>query len=121
MSVTADRQRGVLHLRLGVDDALDAGCAEAIKREARGHVDDDLDIVVDLTGVGFIDSAGLGVLVSLFKAARRHGRRAAYVNAGEEVMRVMAIIKLDRILEVYDDMDQALRAFGVVESALPGR
>ena len=44
-----------------------------VRREALRLLGDRPDFVVDLTGVGFLDSAGVGVLVGLFKHARVRG------------------------------------------------
>ena len=53
--------------------------------------------IVDLSGVPFMDSAGLGVLVNFYVAAEKNGRRTAVAGAN---MRVEALIESTRLREV---------------------
>lgn len=55
-------------------------------------------VVVDLSGVDFVDSTGLGSLVRLRTEARRRGARMTVVGAPERVQRVLRITGLDREL-----------------------
>jgi anti-sigma B factor antagonist len=58
------------------------------------------DLVVDLEGVEFMDSTGLGVLVSSLKRAREHDGNLTLVCSRPQILRVLAITGLDRIFEV---------------------
>lgn len=70
-------------------------------------------IVVDLTEVAFIDAAGLGVVVV---AARSLGPGAVtLVLPHVGLIRLFRICGLDRLLEIYETRDEALR--GLVRSA----
>lgn len=55
-------------------------------------------IVVDLAGVDFLDSTGLGALVSGLKIARLAGGDLRIARAGSQVMMVLQLTRLDRIL-----------------------
>jgi anti-sigma B factor antagonist len=67
---------------------------ETLIRAGAAHV------LVDLSGLGFLDSSGLGVLLG---AARRLGREAfALTGLGIETRRVLEITGTDRILTVID-------------------
>lgn len=69
-------------------------------------------IVIDLTEVAFIDASGLGVVVV---AARSLGPGAvALVLPHVSLIRVFRICGLDRLLEIYETRDEALR--GLVRS-----
>ena len=112
MIVQEDRKDGIVQIRLEGDDALDCANAPQVKADllrcARGAE----DIVVDLSKVEFVDSAGVGVLVSLFKAARLAGRRTTFAGARPGVVSVLAIIKLDQIFDLYPDAAAAMRSLG---------
>ena len=60
-------------------------------------------IVVDLTGLEFMDSSGLRALVSADDRARRASRRFAVVPGPPAVRRVFEITQLDQRLELVDD------------------
>jgi anti-anti-sigma factor len=110
MSVTTVRMEGVLRLGFSGIEALDAVNAEALKDEALARVGDAAEFVVDLSGVEFVDSAGVGVLVALFKTARRNGGRARFCRVSAGVRAVLEIIRLDQIFEIYEDWEDAVRA-----------
>jgi len=63
----------VVLIRVEGCDSLDTSNAEAVKRAALASIDGSADVVMDLSGVDLVDSMGVGVLVSVLKAARRVG------------------------------------------------
>lgn len=67
-------------------------------------------LVLDLSGVTFIDSTGLGVIVGRLKGLRRGGGAMAVVASHERVLRVLDITGLDTVLPVTADLDGALDA-----------
>lgn len=66
-------------------------------------------LVVDLAGVTFVDSTGLGVLI---EARTRMANRRAFllVGPGLETRRALEISGLDRHFSVHDTLDEALAA-----------
>ena len=67
-------------------------------------------IVVDLEGVDFLDSTGLGVLVGAYTAVRNAGGRLAIVNDHAAVLKVFTITALHEVLGVHPTLSQALAA-----------
>lgn len=108
-------------LRIGLDgsETLERRNAESWKLAALDVIDGSSDIVVDLSGIHFIDSTGVGVLVSLLKAARRSGREARFAGATPAVRSVLQMVKLDRIFALHPDAGSAAAALG--RERLPNR
>ena len=69
-------------------------------------------IVVDLEAVGFLDSAGLGILVGGLKRARTHGGELELVCTSGEVLKPLEITGLDRVFTIHPGRDDALRSGG---------
>lgn len=69
-----------------------------------GHV----DIVLDLGGVDFIDSIGLGVIVSALKRVRSRDGRLVVAGAGPRVRALFVLTRLDEIIELHDSVASAL-------------
>jgi anti-sigma B factor antagonist len=66
-------------------------------------------LVLDLTGLTFIDSTGLGVLIWAHGRLAERGARLHLAAPGRQVQRVLQISGLDRRLHLYDTLDEATR------------
>ena len=67
-------------------------------------------IVVDLIDVDFMDSSGLGALVSGLKSARQAGGDLRIAGASEQVRMVLTLTNLDRVLAMHGTVEEALAA-----------
>lgn len=59
-----------------------------------------LDVVVDVSAVLVVDSAGLGLLVTTHRGAARLGRRLVLANPSSRLLRLLAVTRLHRVLHV---------------------
>lgn len=74
----------------------------ALRPEPAGH------LILDMSGLSFLDSAGVGALVTLFVSRRSKGKTlalAALTLQGAAVMQVAGLLKL---MPVYPSVEQAL-------------
>lgn len=67
-------------------------------------------IIVDMSGVDFIDSSGLGVLVSILKRVREQDSSMTIVSDREAVLKVFRITGLDRVFEMVPTLAEATDA-----------
>jgi anti-anti-sigma factor len=65
-------------------------------------------VLVDLTGVHYIDSSGLATLVECLQHLSSYGGKLALVGATKTTRDVFAIARLDKIFTFYDDEKEAL-------------
>lgn len=65
-------------------------------------------LVIDLNGVSFIDSSGLGALISGLKSSRQAGGDLRISATGEQVLTVLQLTNLDHILRPYPTVDDAV-------------
>jgi anti-sigma B factor antagonist len=68
-------------------------------------------LVLNLSGVSYIDSGGLGTLVGVYSSARSAGADIKLTGLGQRLRDVLAITKLATVFEVYDSEQQAIAAF----------
>jgi anti-sigma B factor antagonist len=64
-------------------------------------------VVLDLAGVGFMDSSALGTLVIMFKAFRDGGGRLCLAAVQPPVRSILTITSVDRAIDVYDTVPAA--------------
>ena len=64
--------------------------------------------VVDMTRTRFCDSAGVQALLGSYRRARAEGGEVRFVVTGPAVRRILAIMAVDRLIPVFDRLDEAL-------------
>ena len=69
-------------------------------------------IIVDLSGVNYISSAGWGIFIGEIKEIRDHKGDLKLCGMTGDVREVYELLEFHSILEAYDTADDALAAFG---------
>jgi anti-sigma B factor antagonist len=88
---------------------IDVYTAASLREKLADLIDaDHTDVVVDLTGVTFMDSTGLGVLVGALKKVRGFGGRLQLVIDQEKVIKVFRITALTQVFTIHETLDAAL-------------
>lgn len=78
---------------------------EKLHREAMGRV------VVDFSGVPFVDSGGLEALLGITEQMAEQGRALRLCGVNETVREVLELTELSPLFEQYDDTTHAVRSF----------
>ncbi len=68
-------------------------------------------LILNFSGVSYIDSGGLGTLVGVYSSARSAGADIKLTGLGQRLRDVLQITKLVSVFEVYDNEQQAIAAF----------
>jgi anti-sigma B factor antagonist len=68
-------------------------------------------ILIDFAKTGYIDSSGLGVLVSLAKRLRELGGDLRLANLNDDLQTLFELTKLDTLFQIADTRERALAAF----------
>lgn len=76
-------------------------------------------ILLNLSGVSWIDSAGIGELVASMKMASRFGVVVKLLRIGDRVKHVLSISQILPLLDVYEDEEEALKELRTAVAALP--
>lgn len=69
------------------------------------------NIVVDLASVKFMNSSGLGMLISGYTTMKNNGGQMKLANATEKINSLLVITKLITIFENYDSVEKAVESF----------
>ena len=69
------------------------------------------NVVVDLGGVTFVSSSGIGILISGYTTMKNSGGHFKIANTSDKVKGLLSITKLDSIFEHYTEVDEALESF----------
>jgi anti-sigma B factor antagonist len=69
-------------------------------------------LILDLSGIQFIDSSGFGVFLSIMKTANNSFGYFKISNITEEVMELFKLLQLHNVFEIYNKREDALKSFG---------
>ena len=68
-------------------------------------------ILLNLSRVSYMDSAGIGELVACYKRARENGGQLKLLNPSGKVFDLLQLTKLEEIFETHRDERDALKSF----------
>ena len=109
LEITVD-QRGDATV-VALSGELDISSAGRVEQElARAENRAPPVLVLDLSGLAFMDSTGLRIVVGADARARKRGGRLTVVRGPEPVQRVFRITRLDERLTMADSADEARAA-----------
>jgi anti-sigma B factor antagonist len=66
-------------------------------------------LLFDMTGVSYIDSSGLAVLIEAYQQLSRHGGEVALCGLAKNVASVLKLARLDLIFTIHPDRESAMR------------
>jgi len=108
MNIKTESNRGVIVVFVR-EERLDANNSEELKSELNRLFEiGTKDVIVDLKEVRFIDSSGLGVLVSGFKNASTRQGTIKLSGLQTQVKSMFELTRLHRVFDIYATVDDAL-------------
>ena len=65
-------------------------------------------VLVDLSGVSYIDSSGVASLVEAFQRAKKAGQAFALVSVNAPALRVLELARLDKVFIIHETLSEGL-------------
>jgi len=97
-------------LVIDVEGQLIVGNRQELKQKVlEEHEEGERKLLVDFANTSYIDSSGLGVLVSLSKKIREQGGELRLSNLNEDLRTLFELTKLDTLFKIADSRDEALQ------------
>jgi anti-anti-sigma factor len=88
----------------GDENSFDELCRKVLEQK-------DTKVLIDLSRVSRIDSAGLGMLMQCYSHVIQNRGMLKVVHPNPQVLRLLSMTKIDSVIEAYVDESEALRAF----------
>ena len=85
----------------------------------RNHVDElvkqgRVHVVLDMTDVTRMDSAGIGMLVGKYMTVKNRGGMLRLLHLTERTSRLLHVTRLETVFEIFEQEDAVLQSFGGV-------
>lgn len=95
-----------------VDGQLIVGNRQDLKDKVLARLEEGArNFVIDFARTGYIDSSGLGVLVSVSKKIREAGGELRLACLSDDLQTLFELTKLDTLFQIRDDLEEALAGF----------
>jgi len=110
MSFTIQRQSDITVV--DVEGQLIVGNRQELKQKVLDELEKgERKFLIDFSQTGYIDSSGLGVLVSLSKKIREQGGELRLANLNDDLKTLFELTKLDTLFQIADTRERALESF----------
>ena len=111
-SVALDRSGALATMRIA-GDVTSASEADLMAGYTRAIDDGARAIILDFSGLEYMNSGGIGLLVTLLVRAQRGGVRLLASGLSEHYREILALTRLDEAIEIHTDEGAAAAAVGV--------
>ncbi len=90
-------------------DSLDAGNVADFKREMAPHVEGAVKMIMDLSAVQFVDSSGLGGILSCLRQISGQGGALVLCSMTKPVRTLFELVRMHRIFDIVNTREEALK------------
>ena len=107
--VRSDDGVAVIGLTGDVTAACETELMDAYREAGRSEI---RGIVLDFSGLDYMNSSGIGLLVTLLVRAKREGRQLSAFGLSDHYRQIFELTRLDEVISVHEDEQQAVTAAG---------
>ena len=110
MACVAEKHSDVMVV-LPQGDSLDASNAKEFKKSMESVVQENPRIVLDMSGLKFVDSSGLGALLSCLRQVNRQNGDMKLCGLSNSVRALIELVRMHRIFDIFNSKEEAVEAF----------
>lgn len=95
-----------------LESAFDLGTSPQIQKDISSLISQfpDYDIILNMSGVEYMNSAGLGVLIFITKRLEKINRSLKITNLNTSIKKVIQLLEADDIINIYENEEEALKS-----------
>lgn len=112
LQITSKKRKDILVISLKGE--LDHHTARQVREYIDRILEDPIvkNIIMDIKGLKFMDSSGIGVLIGRYKIISKRGGKIGIININSHIDRIFQVFGIYKLVKVYDQLDQALTDLG---------
>lgn len=110
MAITTEEMGSVLIIHLS-EKYIDALNAPTVKGEIMALIKPGAKVILDLSEVEFLDSSGMGVILSIVRQLTTSGGTLKLTNVKKAVRTLFELVRFHRMIEIFDTTDSAVKSF----------
>jgi anti-sigma B factor antagonist len=115
---TAETPQGQKLAIVPLEGRFDAKAASEVRQLLQQVLDFGYhNLLIDMSAVTFMDSSGLGVLISALRNCRAAGGNLSLCCVPESVSLVLSLTSMEKVLTCFDDLETGIANFSTASSA----
>ena len=96
-------------------DRLDASTVHLLKDTITAELDPSSNVIFDFSNLRFIDSTGLGAIVSFLKQSKTAGGDLKLCGMSPAVRKLFELVRVHKIIDIFNTKEETIRAFGPLD------
>jgi anti-sigma B factor antagonist len=110
MLATIEKRENTTLVRITAD-TLDAGNEKRFRKEVISRLEPEANVVLDLDEVDFIDSSGLGAILSCYRHLQTGKGDLKLCRMNDAVRSLFELVRMHRIFEIFESPEAAIDSF----------
>jgi anti-sigma B factor antagonist len=110
VQITSTKDGGIVSVYLS-EQALDASNVQRFRHETASMFDNEKYFIFVLKDLKFVDSSGIGALLSCLRKAHGNGGDMKLAEVPDNVKSLFELVRMDRLFELFDTKDAAAASF----------
>jgi anti-sigma B factor antagonist len=111
MDFSLERRSGVALIKV-LAQKIDAANAADFRTGILPHVQGQKSVVLDLAEVTFIDSSGLGAILSVLRSLTADSGNLRLCNMTRNVRMLFELVRMHRVFDIFVTPEEAVASFG---------
>lgn len=103
MNININEEDGKKIINLSGD--IDLSCSADIRDKLLAQLNDNNELIVDMSAVNYIDSSGVASLVEAYQTARKSDKNFALLSVSNAAMSVLQLARLDKVFPIFDNLE----------------
>ncbi len=96
-----------------VSGSVDSETVDRFSQAVKGVLEEGCRcLLMDLRGLTYINTSGLSVIADAFRKAHQCGGSLKLAGARPEIKELLDVVRFTRIIDIFDDINEALRSCG---------
>jgi len=96
-----------------VSGVVDSETVEGFGKTVEGVFKDDCyNIILDIDGLTYINTAGLSIIADAYKRSSQNKGGLKILRAGEAIRELLDVVRFTKIIDIYEDEEEAIGSFG---------
>lgn len=112
VQITSQKDGNVVSVFLS-GQALDASNVQRFRNETSSLFENEKYFVLVLRDLKFVDSSGIGALLSCLRKAHSNGGDVKLAELPANVLSLFELVRMDRLFEVFEDRESAVASYAI--------